>query len=124
MSYAPQGPPPGYGSPTPGYGGPPPGYGGYPGGPAGVEHPQGTIVLVLGILGLVMCQILGPVAWVMGNRAMAEIDAAPGRYSNRGAVNAGRICGIVGTVLLGVTAVLFIVYIVVIVVVIGTSGTS
>lgn len=98
MSYPPPGPPPGYG-PAP-YGGPPPGYGGYGYGPVPQEHPQGTIVLVLGILGLVACQLLGPVAWVMGNNALKEIDADPGRYSNRGNVNAGRICGIVATVLI------------------------
>ena len=87
-------PPPPYGQGPPyGYGYPPPGY--------GVEHPQGTTVLVLGILSLVICGILGPFAWSMGNRALAEIDAAPpGYYSNRGQVSAGRICGIVATILL------------------------
>lgn len=36
----------------------------------------------------------------MGNRVMAEIDASPGRYSNRQTVNIGRILGIIATVLL------------------------
>lgn len=61
---------------------------------------MGTPVLIMGILGLVLFQLLGPVAWVMGNRALREIDAAPARYSNRGSVVAGRICGIIATVLL------------------------
>ena len=65
-----------------------------------MEHPMGTPVLIMGILGLVLFQLLGPVAWVMGNRALREIDAAPARYSNRGSVVAGRICGIIATVLL------------------------
>jgi hypothetical protein len=65
-------------------------------------HPQGTTILVLGILSLVICGLLGPVAWVMGNNALAEIDRNPSAYSNRGSVQAGRICGIVATVLLGV----------------------
>jgi uncharacterized membrane protein YjgN (DUF898 family) len=74
-----------------------------------VEHPQGTTVLVLGILSLVVCGILGPFAWSMGSRALAEIDAAPpGSYRNRGNVAAGRICGIIATVLL-IVAVLIIV---------------
>jgi hypothetical protein len=60
-------------------------------------HPQGTIILVLGILGLLICGILAPIAWVMGNNAMAEIDRNPTAYSNRGIVQAGRILGIVGT---------------------------
>jgi hypothetical protein len=57
-------------------------------------------VLVLGILGLVCCGLLGPVAWIMGNRTVREIDQSPGVYTNRAAANAGRICGIVGTVFL------------------------
>ena len=64
------------------------------------EHPQGTTILILGICSLVVCQLLGPVAWVMGNNAIQEIDANPYAYSNRSSVQAGRICGIIGTVLI------------------------
>jgi len=71
------------------------------------DHPQGTTVLVLGILSLVVCSILGPFAWVMGNNAIADIDQNPQAYSNRGAVQAGRICGIVATCLLVVSALFF-----------------
>lgn len=88
MSMPPPPPGPGYGYGSP-YGSP---YGGY-------EHPQGTTILVLGILGLVVCQLLGPVAWVMGNNAMAEIDRNPMAYTNRSTVQAGRICGIIATAL-------------------------
>ncbi len=94
---------PAYGQPPygqPPYGQPPygqPGYG-YGGGP--VKHPRSTTVLVLGILSLVCCGVLGPVAWVMGNTAVREIDAAPGRYTGRDAANIGRILGIIATVLL------------------------
>lgn len=89
---------PGYGPPAPGYGAPPVGYG-Y--GALQEDHPQGVAILILGILGLVTCQILGIVAWVMGNKALAEIDADPARYKNRGMVQAGRICGIVAVCILG-----------------------
>jgi hypothetical protein len=65
------------------------------------EHPKGTTVLVLGILSLVCCGLLGPVAWGIGNRAKREIDAEPGTmWTNKGNVTAGRICGIIGTVVL------------------------
>lgn len=89
--------------PPPPYGGQPP----YPYGPPPVgfgapEHPQATTVLVLGILGLVLCQVLSPIAWVMGNRVVREIDAAHGQVGGRSQANAGRICGIVGTALIGV----------------------
>ena len=98
---SPYGPPPGPGYLPPGY--QPYGYGmpgyGMPGYGA-MEHPQGTMILVFGILGIVLCQLFGPVAWIMGNRAMEQIDASPSSYSNRGIVNAGRICGIVGTCLM------------------------
>jgi hypothetical protein len=72
-----------------------------PWGAASRDHPNGTTVLVLGILGLVACGLLGPVAWIMGNKAIREIDADPGViYRNRGNVNAGRVCGIIATAFL------------------------
>lgn len=64
------------------------------------DHPQATTVLVLGILGLALCQILGPFAWSMGNRVLREIDASGGRLGSREQANIGRILGIVSTVLL------------------------
>lgn len=76
---------------------------GYPPPPA---HPQATTVLVLGILGLLACQAVGPFAWVMGNRVVAEIDGAAGRLGGRSEANIGRIMGIVATALLGVSVVL------------------
>lgn len=62
------------------------------------EHPDGTTVLVLGILGLLLCGVLAPFAWIRGKRAVAEIDGAPpGTYTNRGSAQAGKVMGIVGT---------------------------
>jgi hypothetical protein len=97
---------------TNGPGGYPPG--GYPpaGYPAGggygfpQPHPQGTTVLVLGILGLVVCFIPGIVGLVLGNRALKEIDANPAAYNNRQNVVVGRILGIIGIVwqVLGILA--------------------
>jgi uncharacterized membrane protein YjgN (DUF898 family) len=69
------------------------------------NHPQATTVLVLGILGLVVCGILGPFAWTMGNRVVAEIDASGGRVGGRTEANVGRILGIVATALLAVSLV-------------------
>ena len=79
--------------PPPGYG--PPAYGGY--GPPAPNHPQATTVLILGILGLVLCGIIGPFAWVMGNRVVGEIDASGGRWGGRSEANIGRVLGIVVT---------------------------
>ena len=104
-------PPPPSGPPPPPGGAAPYGYQPY-GARAQPEHPQGTTILVLGILSLVACGILGPVAWSMGNHAIREMDAnTQVTYSNRGNVSAGRICGIVGTVLMAVGIVATIVVI-------------
>jgi uncharacterized membrane protein YjgN (DUF898 family) len=65
------------------------------------EHPQATTVLVLGILSLVVCGIIGPFAWTMGNRVIGEIDASGGQLGGRSNANAGRICGMVATFILG-----------------------
>lgn len=88
-------PPPGYIAPSP--------YASAPYGWASNtrEHDNGTTILVLGILSLVVCGLLGPVAWAMGSRAIREMDAQPGVvWSNRGNVTAGRICGIISSCLL------------------------
>jgi len=75
------------------------------------DHPQTTTILILGICGLVVCQVLGPFAWSMGNKAMREIDASQGQIGGRDTVNVGRILGMVATALLvlGIVAVLFFV---------------
>jgi hypothetical protein len=85
---------------------PPPGYYVAP-----TEHPQGTTILVLGILSLVLCSLLGPFAWVMGSRARKEMDASGRVYSNAGNITAGWICGIISSALmiLGVLALVAVV---------------
>ncbi|HJQ76397.1 MAG TPA: DUF4190 domain-containing protein [Acidimicrobiia bacterium] len=66
------------------------------------EASQATTVLVLGILGIVICQFLGPFAWAMGNKELQAIDAGRRAPENRGTANAGRILGIIGTVFLAI----------------------
>lgn len=72
------------------------------------EQSQATTILVLGILGIVICGILAPFAWNMGNKELAAIDAGRRAPENRGTANAGRILGIIGTVLLGIGIVVLI----------------
>jgi hypothetical protein len=67
------------------------------------------MILILGILSLVLCSFLGPFAWIMGRRAVTEIDASGGALGGRGQAQAGYICGIVATVLLCLTVVLFVI---------------
>jgi hypothetical protein len=56
---------------------------------------------VLGILGILLCQVLAPFAWVIGRRTVEEIDASGGRLGGRGAAQAGYVLGVIGTVILG-----------------------
>jgi hypothetical protein len=87
----------------------PPPYGyGQPYRPPAPKHPSSTTAMVLGLIAVVgifscggVTLVLAPFAWVMGGRAVKEIDAAPpGTYSGRDEATIGRITGIVGTVLL------------------------
>jgi len=64
---------------------------------------RGTLILVLGILGLVICGPLGIAAWIMGNGDLKQIDAGTMDASGRGMTNAGRICGMIATILLGIS---------------------
>jgi uncharacterized membrane protein YjgN (DUF898 family) len=86
------------------------------------NHPQATTVLVLGIVGLVACQVLSPFAWSMGNRVVREIDAAGGTTGGRDQANIGRILGIVGTVLLGISLLVLLFVIVVAAIGVTTSN--
>jgi len=84
-----------------------PGPYGPPGGPAPAgyyappRHPNANTALILGIVGLLLCQLVSPFAWVMGRKALTEIEAAPGQFSGAGEAKAGWVCGIIGTVFLG-----------------------
>ena len=71
---------------------------------------RGTLILVLGILGLVLCGPLGIAAWVMGNGDLKEIDAGAMDPSGRSLTNAGRICGMIATILLALGVVAFIAF--------------
>ncbi|MGV9414252.1 DUF4190 domain-containing protein [Nocardia sp. NPDC003693] len=80
---------------------PPYGYPAYPHYGPPPDHPQATTVMVLGILSLVLCQLLGPVAWIMGAKARREIDYSGGQIGGRGNVQVGYICGIISTCIMG-----------------------
>ena len=100
--------PPGYAGPPPGYGGPQPGYPPYGYGPP--DHPRASTSMVLGILGLALCQVLAPFAWVTARQTLREIDASGGQWGGRGQAQAGYVLGIVGTVLLGLAVVGVLLY--------------
>jgi hypothetical protein len=84
---------------------PPPGQPNY-----GGDHPQGTTILVLGILSLVVCSPLGIAAWVMGKKALAEATAMGA--SNASTIKVGYILGIIATCLMIVGAVALVIAII------------
>ena len=61
---------------------------------------RGTLILVLGILSLVVCAPIGIAAWLMGNGDLKLMDAGQMDPTGRSTTNAGRICGIIASVLL------------------------
>jgi hypothetical protein len=68
---------------------------------------RATAVLVLGILGLVVCTICGIIAWVMGNNDLREMAAGRMDRSGEGMTRAGRICGMIATILMIVGVVFY-----------------
>lgn len=98
---------------------PPPVWPPQPGSPSPYGAPQsssnGTLILVLGILSIVCLPILGPVAWILGNNALKSGYVDP---SQLGQINAGRICGMIGSVFI----VLGIIYWIVIIGMVGSGA--
>src|SRR5215218_6417580 len=64
-----------------------------------VQHPQATLALILGILGLAVCPFVGIAALLIGNKARKQINAAPGQFTGRGMATAGFVMGIVSVAL-------------------------
>lgn len=61
---------------------------------------RGGIVLTLGILGLILCTPLAPIAWSMGASDLLAMRTGRMDPSGMGVTQAGYVCGIIGTVLL------------------------
>jgi hypothetical protein len=79
--------------------------------PAGQKVDGAIPALILGIIGLIFCQILAPIAWVLGRNAERKVDASGGALSGRGEATAGKVLGIIGTVLL-VLGIIFIIVVI------------
>ena len=71
---------------------------------------RATLVLVLGILGLILCQILGVVAWIMGNNDLKAMDQGLMDPEGRSNTQVGRILGIIATVLLALGLVFMLIW--------------
>lgn len=104
----PQGAHPAPGQPAPYT--PMPFYGGYVAPPP--DHPQATLSLVLGLVGvigaLIFCGVplvVSPFAWGVGHSALKEIRASQGRLGGESNARTGMILGIIGTVLLALAVI-------------------
>jgi hypothetical protein len=64
---------------------------------------------VLGILALVtgLGFVLGPVAWIMGNNDLAQMRAGQMDREGEGMTQAGRVCGMIATIIVIVVVVLY-----------------
>ena len=86
------------------------------------EPPNATAVFVLGLLSLIMCAPLGIFAWVMGSSAQGAVRA--GLYRNSDLLNAGRIMGIIGTVLFIISMLGVVLWLVVVILFVGFGAVA
>jgi hypothetical protein len=67
---------------------------------------RGPLILVLGIVSLVAIQILGPVAWLLGNADLKEMRAGRMDPAGESQTNIGRVLGMIATLLMVVSLVI------------------
>ncbi|MEQ8769703.1 MAG: hypothetical protein RIB60_04245 [Phycisphaerales bacterium] len=90
---------------------------------AGQEPHRATLVFVLGLLGILLCQLLGPFAWIMGKGDLAKMESGRMNAEGKGLTQAGMICGIIATVLLCISILMTLLW-VVFVIVLGVGAAA
>ena len=73
-----------------------------------VEPHRGTLILVLGILGLLVCGFLGIAAWLMGKSDLEKMRRGQMDREGEGLTKAGYILGLVAVILMAVGLVIFL----------------
>lgn len=71
--------------------------------PAQSASSQAVTALILGILGLICCGLLAPIAWYLGNQEVKAIREGRSSLAGEGLAKAAMILGIIGTILLVLT---------------------
>jgi hypothetical protein len=66
---------------------------------------RAVVVLVLGTLGVACLPLCSPFAWYLGNQELRAIHAGAAPAAGEGWATAGKILGVVGTLLLAALAV-------------------
>jgi hypothetical protein len=67
---------------------------------AAMKPHRGTLILVLGILSLIVCQPVGIAAWIMGSADLKEIAAGTMDPEGKSLTQIGQILGIIAVVLM------------------------
>lgn len=90
-----------------------------------MSNTQATLALVLGILGMMSCPILSPMAWLIGHSAEREMDARPDLpWGNRDHAKVGKITGMVATIFYGLLVLAIVaMWVVTFVIAAGASAT-
>jgi uncharacterized protein DUF4190 len=68
---------------------------------------RGTLVLVLGIVGIVCCMPAGIVAWVLGHQDLRDMNAGLMDPTGRGMTQAGKILGMISVALVVVGGIIW-----------------
>ena len=73
---------------------------------------RGTLILVLGILSLIICQPVGIAAWIMGNADLKQIAAGTMDPEGKSLTQIGKILGMVAVILMIIGVVLGVLFMV------------
>lgn len=87
-----------------------------------LEPHRGTMILVFGILGIVLCGIFAVLAWIFGNTDLRKMDAGTMDAMGREMTNIGKILGMIGVALNILGIVIGIVYAVFVVGIAASNG--
>jgi hypothetical protein len=83
------------------------------------EHPQGTLILIFGILGIFIT-IFAPIAWYLGNKAKRDIQTSGIQYSNEQNISIGRMLGKIFTII----AIISIVFVIILSIILAIAASS
>jgi hypothetical protein len=67
--------------------------------PSVVRPHRATLILVLGILGIIVCPVTGVFAWLMGNADLAAMSSGEMDRTGESMTTIGKILGIIGIIL-------------------------
>lgn len=73
------------------------------------QSSKATMAVVFGVLGIVCCGLLAPVAWYLGSEELKAIQAGLVSETNRGMAQVAKILGIVGSIML-VLGILWVIF--------------